>query len=248
MPATKSKSSPKKSKSSPKKSPSKKGSPKKKSFDSYKSYIYKVLKQVHPDTGISSAAMAETDALCHYFVKTLIEGTNEFRRVSGRSMLSARDVQSSVRSRLPGELAKHAVSEGTKAVAKFATSIENASHGTKKNRAKPVAASARAGLQFAPSRIRKDIMKYNSAHACKCRISTGAVIYLASVIEYLVAEILELSGNAARDNKAVRISTTHITMAIHNDQELEELLRRVTLPSSAGKPHIHSVLLPKKQQ
>ena len=69
---------------------------------------------------------------------------------------------------------------------------------------------------------------------------------VAAVLEYLCAEILELAGNAARDNKKTRIIPRHITLAVKNDEELNKLLGNVTIASGGVLPNIHSVLLPKK--
>ena len=71
-------------------------------------------------------------------------------------------------------------------------------------------------------------------------------MYLAAVLEYLCAEILELAGNAARDNKKTRIVPRHIQMAVRSDEELNKLLGGVTIASGGVMPNIHSVLLPKK--
>ena len=71
-------------------------------------------------------------------------------------------------------------------------------------------------------------------------------MYLAAVLEYLSAEILELAGNAARDNKKSRIVPRHIQLAVRNDEELSKLLARVTIAAGGVLPNIHAVLLPKK--
>ena len=78
------------------------------------------------------------------------------------------------------------------------------------------------------------------------RMGAGAPVYLAAVLEYLCAEILELAGNAARDNKKSRIVPRHITLAVKNDEELNKLLGGVTIASGGVLPNIHAVLLPKK--
>ena len=74
-------------------------------------------------------------------------------------------------------------------------------------------------------------------------MGAGAPVYLAAVLEYLCAEILELAGNAARDNKKSRIVPRHITLAVKNDEELNKLLGNVTIASGGVLPNIHAVLL-----
>ena len=78
------------------------------------------------------------------------------------------------------------------------------------------------------------------------RIGGGAPVYLSSVLEYLTAEILELAGNAARDNKKARIIPRHLQLAIRNDEELHKLLSHVTIAQGGVLPNIQAVLLPKK--
>ena len=107
---------------------------------------------------------------------------------------------------------------------------------------KAISRSARAGLQFPVGRIHRHLRKGNYAK----RVGSGAPVFLAAVMEYLTAEILELAGNAARDNKKARVIPRHLQLAIRNDEELNQLLRGVTISQGGVLPNIHSVLLPKK--
>ena len=103
--------------------------------------------------------------------------------------------------------------------------------------------SSRAGLQFPVGRIHRCTRKGNYAE----RAGAGAPVYLAAVLEYLTAEILELAGNAARDNDKRRIIPRNLQLAIRNDEELNKLLQGVTIAQGGVLPNIQAVLLPKKQ-
>mmetsp|Transcript_39856 Transcript_39856/g.55371 ORF Transcript_39856/g.55371 Transcript_39856/m.55371 type:complete len:128 (+) Transcript_39856:47-430(+) len=97
----------------------KKGKRTKKSTETYKIYIYKVLKQVHPDTGISSKAMGIMNSFINDLFEKIATEASKLSRYNKKPTITSREIQTAVRLVLPGELAKHAVSEGTKAVTKF---------------------------------------------------------------------------------------------------------------------------------
>ncbi|KAL0570250.1 hypothetical protein V5O48_011712 [Marasmius crinis-equi] len=87
--------------------------------ETYSSYIYKVLKQVHPDTGISNKAMAILNSFVNDIFERIATEASKLATYSKKSTISSREIQTSVRLILPGELAKHAISEGTKSVTKY---------------------------------------------------------------------------------------------------------------------------------
>lgn len=95
--------------------------------------------------------------------------------------------------------------------------------------------SSKAGLAFPVGRVHRLLRKGNYAQ----RVGAGAPVYLAAVLEYLAAEILELAGNAARDNKKTRIIPRHLQLAIRNDEELNKLLGHVTIAQGGVLPNIH---------
>ena len=94
----------------------------KKAKQSFKIYVYKVLKQVHPDTGISSKAMNIMNSMVNDMFDRIASEASKLAKYNKKSTISSREVQTAVRLLLPGELAKHAVSEGTKAVTKYTSS------------------------------------------------------------------------------------------------------------------------------
>jgi len=108
---------------------------------------------------------------------------------------------------------------------------------------KNVSVASRSGLTFPVHRFAKQLKKGGYAK----RLATGGSIYLTAVIEYITAEILELAGNTAKDQKKARIQPRHIQLAIRNDEELSKYMSNVTIANGGVLPNIHSVLLPKKQ-
>jgi histone H2B len=92
---------------------------KKKPQETFKIYVYKVLKQVHPDTGISARAMSVMNSFVNDTFEKIAFEASKLARINKKPTITSREIQTSVRLNLPGELAKHAVSEGTKAVTKY---------------------------------------------------------------------------------------------------------------------------------
>lgn len=204
----------------------------------FRMYIYKVLKQVHPDTGMTQVAKDELNAWVFFIGQAISKKAVQLAFKAKKQTVSSRDIQTAVRVILPGELARHGVSEGTKAVTKFSSSIDEGSGPAQRKYTK----SSRAGLLFPVTRT-KLFFK-----GLKVRIGMGAPVYLAAVLEYLTAEVLELSGNVTRDVKKIRITLRHIHLAIDGDEELSKLTtkNKIMLSGAGVTPNIHSSLLPKK--
>uniref|UniRef100_A0AAG5DLG1 Histone H2A n=1 Tax=Anopheles atroparvus TaxID=41427 RepID=A0AAG5DLG1_ANOAO len=102
--------------------------------------------------------------------------------------------------------------------------------------------TSRAGLTFSVSRVSSYLRKGKYA----ARVGAGSSVYLTAVLEYLAAEVLELAGNAARDNHKARLTPRHIQLAVRNDEELGKLLKDITISEGGVLPNIQSILLPKK--
>ena len=234
----------------------------KKRTESYSSHIYKVLKQVHPDTGISSKAMSITNSFVHDVFERIAVEAGKLVRYNKKGTLSSREIQTAVRLILPGELAKHAVSEGTKAVTKYTANMKgeeeelaaaydlNAGAGKGKGKGgakltpkskKATSRSSKAGIVFPVGRVHRFLKLGRYAS----RIGAGAPVYLAAVMEYMVAEVLELAGNAARDLKLKRVTPRHLLLAVRQDEELNKFLGGVTIAAGGVLPNIHRNLLPK---
>jgi histone H2B len=144
----------------------------------WNTYVYKVLKQVHPDTTMSKQAMALMDSFCNDIFERIADEALNLGDINGKKTITSREIQTAVRLELPGELAKHAVSEGTKAVTKFTASGSGGGGGRSRS------ASFKAGLQFPVGRVKRILRDH-----LKVRIGSGAPVYLAAVLEYLCAEV-----------------------------------------------------------
>jgi len=143
--------------------------------------------------------------------------------------LSSHEIQAAVHIVLSGQLARLAASEGTKAFTKF----------NKENGDTSVGMGRKAGLQFSPEHVSLIAGRLSDSY----RLTAGAATYLAAVLEYLSAELLELSGNVGKDNLFNTVTPRHILLAISNDEELAKLFLSCTFRQAGIMPLIQSLLI-----
>ena len=205
----------------------------------YGPYMKRILKQVHPKLGLTADASVQLNALLNVIGGRIAEkasflcsntiGKQEIKPNKNGGTCEERAAVAATRLVLPGELAKHAVSEGTKAVTKLSTLSRSKVNATK------------VGLKFPILHTEKLLKQYHCG-----QVTDGASVFLTAVLEYLSAEYLELSGNAAKDDKRSRITIRDLSIASMGDEELNKLQSTSWNFSGGGvMPHIHSVLIPK---
>uniref|UniRef100_A0A1I7Y5R4 Histone domain-containing protein n=1 Tax=Steinernema glaseri TaxID=37863 RepID=A0A1I7Y5R4_9BILA len=119
--------------------PTKKRAKKKENFGSY---IFRILKQVHPSLGISQKSMAFFNSLAADMLDKIATEGARLCKQTNKSTLSSADIDSAIKLVYPGELSKHAVGEAKKALSRYNLHTKSNSSG----RAKPVAASSRSEL------------------------------------------------------------------------------------------------------
>jgi len=195
-------------------------------------YQQKVLKQVHNELGQKKETLDLVGNMMIHLIEKIMDNANQLKKLKNTKTLTSREVQTAVRMTLKGNILVNAVNEGTRAVQRYAQ--EGNENEKRKNR------SSKAGLSVSVSRIEK-LMRVLSNYE---RLGAGAPFYLAAVIEYLLAEIYELAGNEAKDNKKIRIKPRHVFFAVFNDNEMSPLFKH-TIMSVGVMPNIHVELLPK---
>jgi histone H2A len=180
-------------------------------------YTKKVLSQLHSDMRLSEDAKCQMTQFINTIGQKIMHAAD---LMITNKTIDSRIIMSAVKIVFPDELARHAMSEGSKAVQKFTTG----GAGTKSHRE---SVAIRSGLTFPPSRARHIIEQ--SKHS---RISATAPVYLAGVLEYITADLLELSGNAARDNNKKTVTPVFMLLAIRHDEELSQLMTNISMTMS----------------
>lgn len=184
----------------------KEGTKKKKFFEIY---ISKVLKHISPESGLTFAAKKQLSSCVCIIAKILSHKVEELTRIAKKKTSSEKEVQNAVKIVFAGSLAINALSEGAKALAKY--NEEDIKHSSRQDK---------AGILFPPSVSEKFLRKFG---VNKMMITKQAPVYLASVLEYLIADILELSSTRTKDENRVRITIKDLELSVQTDEELSRL-------------------------
>lgn len=198
-----------------------------------KTHIYKVLKRLHPEVGISKKGMEVMRDILTNVTDTLIHNVNQLMMHDDRETVTQEDIKTAVKLVFVDKLVKHAYEDGDKAIREFDTWKEKKSKDKK-------SLQSECGLVF-PVSFHRNVLKRDARAS---RISPYAAIYLTAVMEFLADDILEPSGYAAKKSKRKRIFPRDILLAIRSDEELDKLISSHIVEGGV-KPHIHKTLLPK---
>lgn len=204
-------------------------------MENYKTYISNVQKQLHPELSISSDANNNINMILNILLINVVNQANKLMKpmnyenngkLPQKKTLTVDEISTAVKLTLcqAPEISKNAIFEGEKVIKNF-----------KKNMHVPGTFSQKAKLTFSVSKTRNAIRN----HLLKANVSKEAPIFLTAVLEYICAEISEVSGNITRDRKKKVIKTLFIKLAIINDIELDELITKTLKISLTGEMAIN---------
>lgn len=206
---------------------------KKKKTRNFEIYISKVLKQVSPSNGITSNSKQQLNSVICIIAKEISKTVLQLTEISKKRTISYKEIENATKLIFTGELANNSIKEGNKSVNNFNT---QKCKGSRQNK---------AGIIFSPSICEKFLRNFGYS---KIMVSSSAPIFLAAILEYITAEILELSSQYCKTNKRIRITIRDIQLSIDNDIELSNLFNKLNISLLGGGvlPFIHPVLNTKK--
>jgi histone H3 len=207
---------------------------KKKKSRFFETYISKVLKQVADKNGITSNSKQQLNSALCIVARTISLVVTRLTEIAKKKTMSDKEVANTVRILFSGDLAENSIREGVKSVEKFSA---EASKGSSRQ--------GKAGIIFPPSIAEKFLRNFGYS---KVMVTSTAPVFLAAVLEYLVAEILILASKSATNNKRIRITIRDIQLSVGEDQELSTLFDKLNVSFLGGGvvPYIHSCLNTKK--
>lgn len=210
---------------------------KKKKSHMFETYISKVLKQISQTNGITNNAKQQLNSVLCFISKHISLLTYKLNSAGRRKTISLKEIENALNIVLSGKLLENALKEGHKSCSNISNSstTNNVNYSSRQNK---------AGILFPPSLAEKFLRDFGSSNIM---ISNLSPIFLASVLEYICFEILDLSVNNCKENKHVRITIRDMELSVRNDEELNNLFFKLNISFLGGGviPYIHSSLLNK---
>ena len=179
---------------------------------SFNLYIWQVLKMLHPEMGISLDSVSQLDQFSYQLVKYIAHYCVNVNSYASRNDITPENLALILDFIIHGELSKYAISEGARAVTKISSSISILYNSRSK----------RAGLKLSILKV-EIILKDLGI----CNISDESLAYITSICEYLLAELLELSGNEARAKNSNIIQPKNLIKIVKNDEELSKTFKNL---------------------
>lgn len=213
--------------------------------NTFSSYIHKILKKTHPDSGISSNASLVLSRISLYLIRKYAEICSSILINANKKMVGIPTIYSATyiiyetdSLMISNIFAESTIKKMDEAIKLYIESEPNSKDKIRRE--------TRAGLHISVSRIKK---VYKSANVSNRSISDICCVAIAAAIEYLLTEIIDIAGNVSRDSKLTRITPRHILLAIAHDTELETIILSNKLIIGGGGviPDIKYQLLPSKR-
>jgi len=207
---------------------------KKKKSHMFETYISKVLKQISPSNGITNNAKQQLNSILCHIMKHISMLTVKLTMAGKKKTISLKEVENSLILVLSGKLLENSLKEGRKSCDNISNNEKNI-NSSRQNK---------AGIIFPPSLVEKFLRDFGSSNIM---IGSLSPIFLASVLEYICFEILDLSVNYCKKNKHIRITIRDFELSVRNDVELNNLFVKLNMSFLGGGvlPYIHSSLLNK---
>lgn len=202
--------------------------------------IKKVLNDIYKDKNITDNALSQVNFIINFLAATLAQNARELTSLSNRETLSSQDVQAAVYNIMPGELSRHAIEEGNKALRNFKEVKKNFSSSLTCDLLKQC-------IKLHTVKNAKTGKKSVSKGGCSTRVARNATRYLSAVLEYFTAELMELSGNLADTD----ITARNIFLAISGDEEINSLIKNrlgLGILGAGVVPYIHYRLREKDEE
>ena len=203
----------------------------------FETYIYKIIKKISIENGITSNAKQQLNSVICLITKIICNVSRKFVKFSNKKTVNIKEINKSLQFILPNELYIHANKRANNSVKNNC----NNNNILGKTRQK------KANIIFPPSIIEKFLRNFGYS---KIMISKNSTIYLASIIQYLVEEIIENAVNNAKNNKHIRITIRDIELGIREDKDLNNFFIKNNILFLGGgvNPYIHPKLLMKNKK